>query len=316
MSAQSALAAVTIEQGLSRYLVEIREFAILGAEEEYMLAKRWQAYEDPDAAQKLATSHLRLVAKVAMSHRGYGLPIADIISEGNIGLMQAIRKFDPEKGFRLSTYALWWIRAAIQDYVLRSWSIVRIGTGANQKKLFFGLRRAKREISALDAGDLRPDQVSAIATRLGVPGLDVIEMNRRLAGDGALNAPVRHDETGSSEWQDQLADEADSAETVIAEREEAAARRSALHLAVATLSGRERDIFEARRLREVPASLGDLADIYGVSRERIRQIEVRAFDKVQQAVMGRSADSPRMSRTRARSQAARSFSTGLDAVTA
>jgi RNA polymerase sigma-32 factor len=292
MSAQVALAHVSVEQGLNRYFEQIRRFPMLEAEEEYMLAKRWQAYEDADAAHKLTTSHLRLVAKVAMTYRGYGLPMADVISEGNIGLMQAIRKFDPERGFRLSTYAIWWIKATIQEYVLRSWSMVKMGTTANQKKLFFGLRRAKTEISALDEGDLRPDQVSAIASKLGVTGVEVIEMNRRMAGDGRLNAPVRHDEIGGMEWQDQLADETVSAETAMADNQEAAARHDALHRALAILTGRERDIFEARRLRDHPATLEELASLYGVSRERVRQIEVRAFIKLQQAVMRRSSNLP------------------------
>lgn len=313
MSAQAALTRVTAEQGLKRYLDRIQNFPMLKAEEEYMLAKRWQEYKDPGAAQKLTTSHLRLVAKVVMTYRGYGLPIADLISEGNIGLMQAIQKFDPEKGFRLSTYAIWWIKATIQEYVLRSWSLVKIGTTANQKKLFFGLRRAKSEISALDDGDLRPEQVSAIASKLGVTGVDVVEMNRRMAGDGSLNAPVRRDQEGSMEWQDQLADETVSAETALAEGQEAAVRRTALHRALATLNPRERDIFEARRLRDQPTTLEDLADVYGVSRERIRQIEARAFVKVQQAVMQRSTDLPTAPRSqiRGRRQTARQFPMGM-----
>ena len=301
MQTQAAAMRVSIEQGLNRYLDQIRRFPMLEAEEEYMLAKRWREYEDPEAAQKLATSHLRLVAKVAMTYRGYGLPMADVISEGNIGLMQAIRKFDPEKGFRLSSYAIWWIKATIQEFVLRSWSMVKIGATANQKKLFFGLRRAKSEISALDAGDLRPDQASAIASKLGVTSAEVLEMNQRLAGDRWLNAPVGHDE-GAMEWQDLLADDAASAETALAHSQEASARHDALRRALASLSGRERDIFEARRLRDAPASLEELADPYGVSRARVRQIEIRAFAKVQQAIVQRPAKSlpPLPTRIRAR----------------
>jgi RNA polymerase sigma-32 factor len=302
MPAQAALAHVSVEQGLNRYFEQIRRFPMLEAKEEYILAKRWREYEDPQAAHKLTTSHLRLVAKVAMTYRGYGLPLADVISEGNIGLMQAIRKFDPERGFRLSTYAVWWIRATIQDYVLRSWSMVKLGTTASQKKLFFGLRRAKSEISALEDGDLRPDQVSAIATRLGVTGADVVQMNRRMAGDSWLNAPVRNGEDGAAEWQDQLADDAVSAETALVEGQEIAARQNALQRALATLSGREREIFEARRLRDEPVTLEELADRYGVSRERIRQIDARAFIKVQQAVTKRPANLPSAPRIRIRAR--------------
>ncbi|MDB5408745.1 MAG: polymerase, sigma 32 subunit, RpoH, partial [Rhodospirillales bacterium] len=284
---------------------------MLSAEDEYMLAKRWKEYDDSGAAQKLATPYLRLVVKVAKTYRGYGLPMADVISEGNIGLMHAIRKFDPGRGFRLSTYAIWWIKATIQEFVLRSWSIVRMGTTTNQKKLFFGLRRAKSEISALEDGDLHPDQVSSIASRIGVTGDEVIEMNRRMAGDGSLNAPLRHDEGGGAEWQDQLVDESVSAETAMADGQEAATRRNALQRALATLNGRERAIFEARRLRDDPAPLEELAGRYCVSRERIRQIEGRAFVKVQQAIMQRSTDLPAVPRTRvrARRQAAGGFST-------
>jgi RNA polymerase sigma-32 factor len=320
MQVQAALAHVSIEQGLNRYFEQIRRFPMLDAEEEYMLAKRWRAYEDADAAQKLTTSHLRLAAKVAMTYRGYGLPMADVISEGNIGLMQAIRKFDPERGFRLSTYAIWWIKATIQEYVLRSWSLVKMGTTASQKKLFFGLRRAKSEISALEDGDLRPDQVSVIASRLGVTGVEVVEMNRRMAGDTWLNAPVRNGEEGGAEWQDQLADEAVSAETALADGQEAAARHNALHRALATLDHRERDILEARRLRDDPVSLEDLADHYGVSSERIRQIEARAFIKVQQAVVKRSSNRPDAPRTRIggrhRTTSGYSMSPRVDAVVA
>ena len=298
MQIRSAPNYLVVEEGLRRYLDHINGLPMLEAVEEFALARRWREHEDADAAQKLAASHLRLVAKVAMRHRGYGLPIADMISEGNIGLLQAIRRFDPDRGFRLSTYALWWIRAAIQDYVLRSWSIVRIGAGANRKKLFFGLRRAKQKISAYESGDLRPDQAITIAARFRVPCADVTEMNRRLAGDASLNTPMRLDGSASTEWQDQLADESLSAESVITEREEAAIRRRALERALASLSARDLDILQARRLRDEPASLAELAHRYGVSRERIRQLEVRAFIAVQQAVVDGPMVSPAQLRPR------------------
>jgi RNA polymerase sigma-32 factor len=261
---------------------------MLEPQEEYMLAKRWREHGDREAAHKLVTSHLRLVAKIAMGYRGYGLPISEVISEGNVGLMQAVKRFEPEKGFRLATYAMWWIKASIQEYILRSWSLVKMGTTANQKKLFFNLRKAKSKISALNEGDLRPDQVQTIAKRLGVTEQDVVEMNRRLGGDASLNAPIR-DDGESGEWQDWLADESDSPETVMAESEELDNRRKALSSALGVLNDRERRIFEARRLADEPVTLEELADEFGVSRERVRQIEVRAFEKVQKAVKNKVA---------------------------
>jgi RNA polymerase sigma-32 factor len=269
--------------GLSRYLEEIRKFPMLEPAEEYMLAKRWQKHNDADAAQKLITSHLRLVARIAMGYRGYGLPIGEVIQEGNVGLMQAVKRFEPDKGFRLATYAMWWIRASIQEYILRSWSLVKMGTTAAQKKLFFNLRRMKGQIQALEDGDLKPDQVKHIATKLGVPEEDVISMNRRLSGDASLNAPVRA-EADAGEWQDWLVDETPDHGEVYAESEELNRRKSYLSTAMASLNDRERRIFEARRLAEEPATLEDLSAEFGVSRERIRQIEVRAFEKVQKAV--------------------------------
>src|SRR5262249_39660058 len=266
--------------GLSRYLEEIRRFPMLEPQEEYMLAKSWREHGDRDAAHRLVTSHLRLVAKIAMGYRGYRLPVSRGISEGNVGLMQAVKRFEPEKGFRLATYAMWWIKAAIQEYILRSWSLVKMGTTANQKKLFFNLRKAKSKISALQDGDLRPDQVTTIAKRLGVNESDVVEMNRRLAGDTSLNAPIR-DDGESGEWQDWLADNSDSQETVMAEHEELDNRKKALTEALSVLNERERRIFEARRMIDNPTTLEELADEFGVSRERVRQIEVRAFEKVQ-----------------------------------
>jgi RNA polymerase sigma-32 factor len=282
--AQSAfLPILTAESGLSRYLDEIRRFPMLEPQEEYMLAKSWREHGDRTAAHRLVTSHLRLVAKIAMGYRGYGLPISEVISEGNVGLMQAVKRFEPEKGFRLATYAMWWIKAAIQEYILRSWSLVKMGTTANQKKLFFNLRKAKSRISALDEGDMRPDQVKLIAKRLGVTEQDVIDMNRRLGGDASLNAPIR-EEGDSGEWQDWLVDDRDSQETTLAASEELDHRRAALTGALTVLNERERRIFEARRLAEEPVTLEDLAAEFGVSRERVRQIEVRAFEKVQKAV--------------------------------
>jgi RNA polymerase sigma-32 factor len=270
--------------GLVRYLEEIRKFPMLEPEEEFMLAKRWQEHADSDAAHKLVTSHLRLVTRIAMGYRGYGLPIGEVISEGNVGLMQAVKRFEPEKGFRLATYAMWWIRASIQEYILRSWSLVKMGTTAAQKKLFFNLRRMKGQIKALEDGDLRPDQVKKIATTLGVPEDDVISMNRRLGGDASLNAPVRADMEGGGEWQDWLVDDAPDQEERLVESEELSQRKAYLAKAMSTLNERERRIFEARRLAEEPATLEDLSEEFGVSRERIRQIEVRAFEKVQAAV--------------------------------
>jgi RNA polymerase sigma-32 factor len=286
--AQAALPVITAESGLSRYLDEIRRFPMLEPQEEYMLAKSWREHGDRIAAHKLVTSHLRLVAKIAMGYRGYGLPIAEVISEGNVGLMQAVKRFEPEKGFRLATYAMWWIKAAIQEYILRSWSLVKMGTTANQKKLFFNLRKAKSRISALEEGDMRPDQVKLIAKRLGVTEQDVIDMNRRLSGDASLNAPIRED-GDSGEWQDWLIDERESQETTLAASEELDNRRAALSDALEVLNDRERRIFEARRLADEPVTLEDLAVEFGVSRERVRQIEVRAFEKVQKAVKNRVA---------------------------
>jgi RNA polymerase sigma-32 factor len=285
MMASAALPIIAAEGGgLSRYLDEIRRFPMLQPQEEYMLAKRWREHGDSEAAHKLVTSHLRLVAKIAMGYRGYGLPIGEVISEGNVGLMQAVKRFEPEKGFRLATYAMWWIKASIQEYILRSWSLVKMGTTANQKKLFFNLRKAKSQISALDEGDLRPDQVKQIATKLGVAEHEVVEMNRRLGGDASLNSPIRSDGDGEGEWQDWLADDSASQESVLAEQEEADNRHRALLDALSVLNDRERRIFEARRLAEDPITLEDLSEEFGVSRERVRQIEVRAFEKVQKAV--------------------------------
>ncbi|MEM9355751.1 MAG: RNA polymerase sigma factor RpoH [Pseudomonadota bacterium] len=269
--------------GLSRYLEEIRRFPMLEPDQEYMLAKRWQEHEDSEAAQQLVTSHLRLVAKIAMGYRGYGLPIGEVVSEGNVGLMQAVKRFEPDKGFRLATYAMWWIRASIQEYILRSWSLVKMGTTAAQKKLFFNLRRAKGKLQALEDGDLKPDHVKQIATNLGVSEEDVVSMNRRLGGDASLNAPLRAD-SESGEWQDWLVDDQPDQEENYAQAEELDRRRGYLEDAMSSLNERERRIFEARRLAEDPITLEDLSSEFGVSRERIRQIEVRAFEKVQKAV--------------------------------
>jgi RNA polymerase sigma-32 factor len=280
--------------GLSRYLEEIRRFPMLQPDEEYMLAKRWTEHNDGDAAHRLVTSHLRLVARIAMGYRGYGLPIGEVISEGNVGLMQAVKRFDPDKGFRLATYAMWWIRASIQEYILRSWSLVKMGTTASQKKLFFNLRRMKGQIQALEEGDLKPDQVKQIATKLGVAEEDVISMNRRLSGDASLNAPLRAD-SESGEWQDWLVDDSPGQEEILVESEEMDRRKVYLASALSTLNDREKRIFEARRLAEDPATLEDLSAEFGVSRERIRQIEVRAFEKIQAAVQkaAAAAEAPR-----------------------
>ena len=282
--AANTLALMTPEGGLSRYLSEIRKFPMLARDQEFMLAKRWQEHQDTDAAHQMVTSHLRLVAKIAMGYRGYGLPIGEVISEGNVGLMQAVKKFDPDRGFRLATYAMWWIRASIQEYILRSWSLVKMGTTAAQKKLFFNLRKAKSEIEALQEGDLRPDQVSQIATKLGVLDEEVISMNRRLAGgDASLNSPMRAD--SESEWQDWLVDDkTPSQETVIADSQEKSLRMGLLEEAMTELSDRERHILTERRLKDEPTTLEDLAGQYGVSRERVRQIEVRAFEKLQKSM--------------------------------
>ena len=282
MAAAASLPVLAGENGLSRYLAEIRRFPMLEPGEEYMLAKRWREHDDRVAAHKLVTSHLRLVAKIAMGYRGYGLPIGEVISEGNVGLMQAVKRFEPDKGFRLATYAMWWIRASIQEYILRSWSLVKMGTTANQKKLFFNLRKAKSQISALEEGDLRPEQVATIATRLGVTEQDVVDMNRRLGGDASLNAPIRQE--GEGEWQDWLVDDSQSQENLLADQEEKDNRLGALRSALGVLNDRERRIFEARRLAEDPVTLEELSGEFGISRERVRQIEVRAFEKVQAAV--------------------------------
>ena len=272
------------ETGMSRYLDEIRKFPMLEPDEEYMLAKRYLEHDDRDAAHKLVTSHLRLVAKIAMGYRGYGLPIGEVISEGNVGLMQAVKKFDPERGFRLATYAMWWIKASIQEYVLRSWSLVKMGTTANQKRLFFNLRKAKSRIQALDDGDLRPDQVKQIATQLGVSEEEVTSMNRRLGGDASLNAPIKAAEGESGEWQDWLVDESETAEQTLIKQDELEARREMLKDAMDVLNDREKRIFLARRLEEDPLTLETLSEEFGISRERVRQIEVRAFEKVQKAM--------------------------------
>ncbi|MBY0226839.1 MAG: RNA polymerase sigma factor RpoH [Hyphomicrobium sp.] len=291
MSAKSLPVLAGGSQGLSRYLDEIRKFPMLEPHEEFMLAKAWQEHADQEAAEKLITSHLRLVARIAMGYRGYGLPIGEVISEGNVGLMQAVKRFDPDRGFRLATYAMWWIRASIQEYILRSWSLVKVGTTAAQKKLFFNLRRAKSQLQALEEGDLKPEHVKAISKKLGVTEDEVVSMNRRLGGDASLNAPVRAD-MEAGEWQDWLVDETPDQEERLVESEEVGRRKSFLLTALDTLNERERRIFEARRLAEDPATLEDLSAEFGVSRERIRQIEVRAFEKVQKAVRGaaRSAD--------------------------
>ncbi len=271
------------EGGLSRYLTEIRNFPMLEPEEEYMLAKRWREHEDSSAAHKLVTSHLRLVAKIAMGYRGYGLPVNEIISEGNVGLMQAVKRFEPDKGFRLATYAMWWIKASIQEYILRSWSLVKIGTTAAQKKLFFNLRKAKGHIKAIEDGDLRPEQVKLIATKLGVSEEEVVSMNRRLAApDHSLNAPMRADSEG--EWQDWLVDDSPNQETLLAEREQKDDRSELLVEGMKVLNEREQRILTARRLQDEPATLEDLSKEYGISRERVRQIEVRAFEKLQTAI--------------------------------
>src|ERR1700749_4025896 len=282
MARTAALPIVTAEGGLNRYLEEIRRLPMLEPQQEYMLAKRWKEHGDRNAAHQLVTSHLRLVAKIAMGYRGYGLPIAEVISEGNVGLMQAVKRFEPDKGFRLATYAMWWIKAAIQEYILRSWSLVKMGTTANQKKLFFNLRKAKSRISALDEGDMRPDQVKLIAKRLGVTEQDVVDMNRRLGGDASLNAPIRED-GDSGEWMDWLVDDSASQESRWAESEQSETRHKARGAALTVLNDRERRIFEARRLADEPITLEELAEEFGVAREGGRQIAGRAFGKGQKA---------------------------------
>lgn len=287
--AQSNLPVLSSDGGLSRYLQEIRKFPMLEPNEEFMLAKRYKEHGDPAAAQRLITSHLRLVAKIAMGYRGYGLPISEVISEGNVGLMHAVKRFEPDKGFRLATYAMWWIRAAIQEYVLRSWSLVKIGTTAAQKRLFFNLRKVKGQIAALEDGSLHPDQIKQIATTLNVTEDEVVSMNSRLSGDASLNSPMRADE-GSSEWQDWLVDDTPDQETILGESQEYNERMGLLTGALDVLNDRERAIFQARRLQDNPATLEELAQQYDVSRERIRQIEVRAFEKVQDAVQHAARD--------------------------
>ncbi len=272
------------EASLQKYMQEIKTFPMLTPEEEYMYGKRYHEHGDRDAAHRLITSHLRLVAKLAMGYRGYGLPIGEVISEGNIGLMQAVKKFEPDKGFRLATYAMWWIKASIQEFILRSWSLVKIGTTANQKKLFFNLRRMKSRINAIDEGDLKPAQVEYIAKKLGVHAEEVVSMNRRMSGDASLNSPLRTDGEGEGEWQDWLVDGSDSQESVMVETQETELRNDMLKDALTKLNERERRVIEARKLQDDPATLDDLSKEFNVSRERIRQIEVRAFEKLQKAV--------------------------------
>ena len=282
MSTYQDLPAPSPEQGLNRYLQEIRKFPLLEPEQEYMLAKRWVDHQDAGAAHQLVTSHLRLAAKIAMGYRGYGLPQAEVISEANVGLMQAVKRFDPEKGFRLATYAMWWIRASIQEYILRSWSLVKLGTTSAQKKLFFNLRKAKAKVGALEDGDLRPENVAQIAKDLSVTEEEVIDMNRRLSGsDASLNATVGSDGEGATQWQDWLEDEDSDQADAYAERDEMDARRALLVQAMSVLNEREKDILMQRRLADTPVTLEELSESYGVSRERIRQIEVRAFEKLQ-----------------------------------
>ena len=284
MASLPNLPVLTPEGNLSRYLQEIRKFPMLEKEEEYMLAKRWREHDDVDAAHKLVTSHLRLVAKIAMGYRGYGLPVGELISEGNVGMMQAVKRFDPDRGFRLATYAMWWIRASIQEYVLHSWSLVKMGTTAAQKKLFFNLRKIKSQMKAIDEGDLPPEKVQEIAERLDVTEDDVVQMNRRLAApDNSLNAPLRTDGEGG-EWQDWLVDESDSQEETLGEREEYSERMRLLRDAMKSLNEREQHIIAERRLRDDPTTLEELSQHYGISRERVRQIEVRAFEKLQKAI--------------------------------
>ena len=288
MARAATVPILTAEPGLDHYFEQIRRFPMLERQEEYMLAKRWREHGDREAAHKLVTSHLRLVIKIARGYRGYGLPISDVISEGNVGLMRAVQRFEPEKGFRLPTYAVWWIKASIQEYILRSWSLVRMGTTVNQKKLFFNLRKAKSKISVLDERDMRPDQVKIIARRLGVTETDVIYMNRRLGGDASLNAAIRED-GDSGEWQDWLVDESPDQETTLAASEEFDNRRKALSNALSVLNERERRIFKGLCLAEDPLTLAELAEEFGVSRERVRQIKVSTFEKVQKAVKSRVA---------------------------
>jgi len=287
--AKNLIPTISLEGGLSRYLQEIRKFPMLDAEEEYILAKRWREHDDVDSAHTLVTSHLRLVAKIAMGYRGYGLPVGELISEGNVGLMQAVKRFEPDKGFRLATYAMWWIRASIQEYVLRSWSLVKMGTTTAQKKLFFNLRKLKGQLKAIEEGDLHPDIVKTIADELDVPEDDVVQMNRRLSGaDHSLNAPMRVD--GEGEWQDWLVDETPDQEAMLGETEELGRRRNLMVNAMQTLNERERQILTERRLKDDPSTLEDLSKEFEVSRERVRQIEVRAFEKLQQAIRNAQID--------------------------
>jgi len=290
---KTSISAIAANDGcLSRYLEDIKHHPMLQPQREFMLATRWREHGDREAAHELVTSHLRLVVKIAMGYRGYGLPVSEIISEGNVGLMQAVKRFDPEKGFRLTTYAIWWIKAAIQEYILRSWSLVKMGTTVGQRRLFFNLRKVKSRISALDEGDLRPDQVAMIANRLSVDEQDVIDMNRRLNGDVSLNIPVR-DDGGADEWVDWLVDESASQENQLAESQESENRHKILSQALGVLKDRERWVFTKRRLAEKPATLAEVADVLGVTRERVRQIEARAFEKVKKAVqasVGRSGE--------------------------
>lgn len=286
VSKANAVPALSGEQSLNRYLAEIKKYPVLTAEQEYMLAKRYAEHEDPEAAAQLVSSHLRLVAKIAMGYRGYGLPVSDLISEGNVGLMQGVKKFEPDRGFRLATYAMWWIKASIQEYILRSWSLVKMGTTAAQKKLFFNLRRMKKQLEAYEDTDLSPDDVTKIATDLGVPEQEVVNMNRRMmmGGDGSLNTPMRGGEEGSGEWQDWLTDDRPLQDEVVADAEEAEVRHEMLVEAMKSLNEREQHILTERRLTEKPQTLEELSQVYDVSRERIRQIEVRAFEKLQKAM--------------------------------
>ncbi|HWK46056.1 MAG TPA: RNA polymerase sigma factor RpoH [Stellaceae bacterium] len=283
MAGISNVPSISADGNLSRYLQEIRKFPMLAADEEFMLAKSWKEHADPDAAQKLVTSHLRLVAKIAMGYRGYGLPLSELISEGNVGMMQAVKRFEPDRGFRLATYAMWWIRAAIQEYILHSWSLVKMGTTAAQKKLFFNLRRLKGQLQAIDEGDMSPEIVHQIATKLEVPETEVVNMNRRLASpDHSLNAPLKAE--GEGEWMDWLVDTEDSQEIKLGDREELGLRRDLLRDAMKTLNDRERHILTERRLKDEPVTLEDLSREYNISRERVRQIEVRAFEKLQKSI--------------------------------
>ena len=291
MTNLAATPMLTPESNLTRYMQEIRKFPMLTADEEFMLAKRWAEHEDREAAHKMVTSHLRLVAKIAAGYRGYGLPMAELVSEGNVGMMQAVKRFDPDRGFRLATYAMWWIKASIQEYVLHSWSLVKMGTTAAQKKLFFNLRKIKGRLQAFEEGDLHPEHVTQIATELSVPEQDVVNMNRRMAGsDNSLNTPVRSDGDGSSEWQDWLADESESQEATYAESEELSLRRELLQDAMKGLNEREQNILTQRRLIDEPRTLEDLSQEYNISRERVRQIEVRAFEKLQKSMRNAAID--------------------------